>query len=162
MLFSSLSPLCFSLSPSPSLPHLVGHHDRAPKLLGQLRQRPQEPPQVDLPRRQLAAPVELGAGERGDRVDDDQGEARLGHHRRRREQQLALVVGVVRARVGDVVEHVGRVEAEALGDLREARRAEGALGVDPERLALGAALVDGELARDAQRVAELGLAAAGV
>jgi hypothetical protein len=72
------------------------------------------------------------------------------------------VVGVVRARVGDVVEHVGRVEAEALGDLREARRAEGALGVDPERLALGAALVDGELARDAQRVAELGLAAAGV
>lgn len=139
---------------------LVGDDDGAPELLGELGQRAQEAAQVDLARRELPAAVELGAVQGRDRVDDDEREARLGHHRRRGEQELALVVGVVRAGVGDVVEDVGRVEPEALGDLGEARRAERALGVDPEGFTLGASLVDGELAGDAERVAELGLAAA--
>jgi hypothetical protein len=54
---------------------------------------------------------------------------------------------------------VGRIGAP-LGDLDEALRAEGALRVDVHGLALAAAHVDGQLARHAQRVAQLRLPAA--
>ena len=68
------------------------------------------------------------------------------------------MVRVVGARVCDVVHHVLGVESEALGDRLEALGAERALRVDVERLALAAALRDGQLAGDAERVTELRLA----
>ena len=67
------------------------------------------------------------------------------------------MLAVVGARVGDVVHHFVGVESEALADLRESLGAEGALGVDVERLALAASLLDGELADDGERVTELRL-----
>jgi hypothetical protein len=108
----------------------------------------------------LAAARVVGAVQPGRRVDDDEPEALLGHHACRLDQQLQLVVAVVRACVRDVVEHVLAVEPVALGDLHEPLRPEGALSVDVHGLALGAALLERQLRGDAQRVAKLRLARA--
>lgn len=70
------------------------------------------------------------------------------------------MVRVVGAGEGDVVQHVLAVEAEALGDGQEALRPKRALRVHEEGLALPAALIQGELARHAEGVAQLGLARA--
>mmetsp|Transcript_11446 Transcript_11446/g.29035 ORF Transcript_11446/g.29035 Transcript_11446/m.29035 type:complete len:220 (-) Transcript_11446:55-714(-) len=66
----------------------------------------------------------------------------------------------MRTGVGHVVQDVVRVEVEPLRDLLQALGPEGALRVDVEGLALAAALLQGQLARHAQGVAELRLAAA--
>lgn len=73
-----------------------------------------------------------GAVQGRSRVDDEEGEARLGHHRGRIHQQLHLVVGVVRAAIRDVVHHVVRVKAKALRYGYQSLRSEGAFGIDDE------------------------------
>mmetsp|Transcript_72456 Transcript_72456/g.235364 ORF Transcript_72456/g.235364 Transcript_72456/m.235364 type:complete len:275 (-) Transcript_72456:25-849(-) len=67
------------------------------------------------------------------------------------------MLGIVCPRIGDVLEDVLLVQAVALGDLHQPLRAEGPLCVDVQRLALAPTAVDGQLARHAERVAELGL-----
>lgn len=52
-----------------------------------------------------ASPVE-----RGDTVHHQQGKASIGHHGRSRQQQLRLVVCVVRTGVSNIVQHVRGVE----------------------------------------------------
>lgn len=65
------------------------------------------------------------------------------------------MVRVVGSGVGDVVKHVLWVQPVALGDLHEALRAECALSVNVQALALAASHVDWELACHAERVAQL-------
>ncbi len=105
-----------------SAARLVGDDHGAAELVGQALQRAQEAAQAVLARRQLPAPDVLHAVQRGDAVDHDQREARVGHHGRGRDEQLALVVRVVRARVRHVVQHVVGVEPVPV---REPRRSLG-------------------------------------
>jgi len=138
--------------------HLIGNDDRDAKLIRQTLQRAHELGQMRLARRELPATDEVGAIERRRGVDDQQGKARLAHHGRGLVQQLQLVVGVVGAGVGDVVEDLFAGEAVAVGDGEEAHGAKGALGVDVQTLALAAAHVEGQLTGHGQRVADLALA----
>ena len=73
-------------------------------------------------------------------------------------EQRHLVVRVVCAGVGHVVEYVAALEAVPLGHGQQPLGSEGSLGVDVEALALRPAIVDGELACDGQCVAQLRLA----
>ncbi len=68
------------------------------------------------------------------------------------------MVAVVGARVGDIVQHVVRVQAVLLRHRHQTLRPERALSVDVESLAGAATLLQAQLARDAQGVAELRLA----
>jgi len=140
--------------------HLIGNNDSNTELIRQPLQGAHELGEVRLARRQLAAADEVGAVQRRGRVDDEQGEARLAHHGRGLVQQLQLVVRVVGARVGHVVEHLLAREAVAVGDGEEAHGPEGALRVDVQALALAAAHVEGQLARHGEGVADLTLARA--
>ena len=139
---------------------LVRDHDGDAELVRQPLQRAHEFREMRLPVRQLAAAGEIGAVERGGAVDDEQGEARLAHHLAGLVEQLQLVVGIVGARVGDVVEHLFAVEPVAVGDGEAAHGAEGAFGVDVEAFAFAAAHVEGELAGDGEGVADLRFAGA--
>jgi len=152
---------------------LVRDDDGDAELVGEALQRAHELGQVGLARRQLAAANEVGAVERRGRVDDEQREARLRHHLRRLVQEAELVVRVVGARVGDVVEDFFTGEAEAVGDREEADGPGGmrngrimvngvlpecALSVDVQTLSLASAHVEWQLARHGQGVAYLALA----
>jgi hypothetical protein len=62
------------------------------------------------------------------------------------------------SRVRHVVEHLLLIEAEPLGNRNEALRSESSVAIDVHGHAFTATLADGQLARDAQRVADLRLA----
>ena len=96
-----------------------------------------------LPRGEFATAGEVGAVEGGGAVDDEEGEARFAHHVRGLVEELQLVIGIVRAGVGDVVQYFFAGEAVAVGDAEETHRAEGAFGVDIEAFSLAAAHVEG-------------------
>ena len=137
---------------------LVGDDDGGAVFLGQTLEGTEELAELLLAISELAAAGEVGAEERGGGVDDDDSKSVLSHHCGRLGEKLLLMFAVVGAGAGDVVEDVVGVEAEALGDGAEALGTEGAFGVDVEGHAFGAALVEGKLAGDAERVAELRLA----
>ena len=71
-----------------------------------------------------------------------------------------LVVRVVGARIGDVVEHVFAGQTVALGDREQSFGSKRALGVDVHRFAFAAALRDGQLTAHAQLVTQLRFARA--
>jgi hypothetical protein len=96
-------------------------------------------------RAQLASASKVDAVEARAAVDDEKRETALGHHRACLEQKLLLVVRVVCPGVRDVVEDLLAREAKALGDRQNARRPEGALGVDVKALALASTHADGQL-----------------
>ena len=128
----------------------------------QLLEPADEAIEADLPLVELAAPPVLAAEGSHDRVDDDEAVRRVLLHQRRHGRGGGLEdVRRGGVHVRDVGEDVFDSEVEALGDGGDALHAEAGLGVDVEDLARGAALLDGELARDAERRAELGLAAPG-
>ena len=104
---------------------------------------------------QLTSAGEVGAIEGHGGVDDEEGKARLAHHLAGLVEELELVVAVIGARVGDVVEDFFAVEAVAIGDSEEAHGAEGAFGVNVEAFSLAAAHVEGELAGYGEGVADL-------
>ena len=117
--------------PAVDLRHdLVGDDDGDAKLVRQPLERAHELGEVVLARGELAAAGEVGAVEGGGGVDDEQGEAGLGHHLGGLVEELELVVGVVGARVGDVVEDFFTGEAEAF---RYGQQADGSvLLVNPD------------------------------
>ena len=113
-----------------------------------------------MPRGEFAAASEIGAVEGSSGVDDEEGEAGFAHHVGGLVEELELVIGVVGAGVGDVVEDFFAGEAVAVCDAEEAHGAEGAFGVDVEAFAFAAAHVEGELAGYGEGVADLGFAGA--
>ena len=137
--------------------HLVRHHDGNAELVGKAGEMAEKFAEVHLPRAELAAAFVLGAEEVRHGVDDDDAEPRLRHHARGGDEELGLMLCVVRLGVRDVVEHGVGVHAETLGDGDEPLGAEGTLGVDVHGLALRAALREGKLARHRERVAQLRL-----
>lgn len=139
---------------------LVGDVDGDAELLSELDELVHHLAELLLALGQLAAPGEVGVEERGDRVDDDERVRLLGHLGGDARDQVGLVLVREGARDEDVVERNLGVHAEALRDRLDAVGAEGGLRVDVDRLAVAAALLGRELARDAQRVAELRLARA--
>ena len=139
---------------------LVGDDDGDAELVREALQRAHEPGQVRLAVRELAAAGEIGAVEGGGAVDDEEGKAGLAHHLAGLVQQLQLVVGIVGARVGHVVQHLFAVEPVAVGDGEAAHGPEGAFGVDVEAFAFAPAHVEGQLARHRERVADLRFARA--
>ena len=139
---------------------LVGDDDGGAVLVGQDLEGAEKATKFLLAVGEFTTTSEVGAEEGGGRIDDDEGEAVLGHHGGGLGEEVLLVVGVVGAGAGDVVKDIIGVEAEALGGGAEAFGAEGAFGVDVERHTFSAALFEGELAGDTEGVAELGLAGA--
>ena len=65
------------------------------------------------------------------------------------------MISVVSTCVCHVVKDVRPGQTKALGYGKQALRSERALRVDVQTLALGATLIDGQLARDCQHVAQL-------
>ncbi|KAI3485224.1 hypothetical protein L1887_51509 [Cichorium endivia] len=137
---------------------LVRDDHRHAELVRQTHQASQELGEVHLSRREFASTGKVGAVERRKRVNDEQREARFGHHRRRLHEQLQLVVGVVGTRIRHVVEHLFAVEPVTLGDSEQTSGTEGTFRVDVQALALASAHVDRKLAGDCQCMAELTLA----
>mmetsp|Transcript_107489 Transcript_107489/g.285982 ORF Transcript_107489/g.285982 Transcript_107489/m.285982 type:complete len:216 (+) Transcript_107489:349-996(+) len=123
-------------------------------------QLPQEAVQGLLPIGQLPPSRVVRAEESRGTVHDQERVARLAEDRRCLCEELVLVLRIVGPGIGHVLEDVRVVQAIALCNGDKPLRTEGALCVDVERLALGAAAVDGQLAGDAERVAELRLSAA--
>ena len=138
--------------------HLVSNHNGDAKLVSQPGEVAEKLAQVHLPRAELAATLVLCAEQVGDGVDDDDAEASLRHHPGGGDEELGLVLGVVSLGVRHIVQHRVGVHPEALGDGDEPLRPERALRVDVHGLTLGAALVERELARHRERVAQLRLA----
>ena len=62
-------------------PDLIGDHNSAAVLIRKALQAAQEAAKANLARRQLPAPLVLHAVQRCDTVHDDEGEARVCHHR---------------------------------------------------------------------------------
>jgi hypothetical protein len=137
--------------------HLIGDEHRHTELVGQALQHSHEARQMHLTGRQFPSAAEVGPVEGGSAVNHQQRIPGLRHHVRRLHEQLRLVVAVVGARVGDVVEHLTLLEVEAPGDVHEALGTEGALSADVQTLALSAAHVEGQLTRDGQHVTQLRL-----
>ena len=135
---------------------LIGDDDRDAELVRETLEGAHEFGEVGLAGGELAAAGEVGAVKRGGRVDDEEAEARLAHHVGGLVQELELVVRVVGAGVGDVVEDLFAREAVAVRDGEEPHGAEGAFRVDVEAFALAAAHVEGELAGYGEGVADLG------
>ena len=96
--------------------HLVSDHDSDPKLVSEPLQAAQEPSELYLPRRKLSPAVELRPEQGGGAVDDDDPKAGLCHHRGGCDEELRLVIAVVRAGVGDVVEDVLAVQTKPAGE----------------------------------------------
>mmetsp|Transcript_127017 Transcript_127017/g.353738 ORF Transcript_127017/g.353738 Transcript_127017/m.353738 type:complete len:258 (+) Transcript_127017:138-911(+) len=137
---------------------LVRDDDRHAVLVRYALQLPQEAVQGLLPVGQLAPPHVVRAEEACGAVHHEQGIARLAEDRRGLSQEPVLVLCVVRAGVGHILQNVRVVEAVALRDVNQPLRPEGALRVDVQCLALGTSPVHGQLAGDAECVAELRLA----
>ena len=139
---------------------LVGDDDSSAVFFSQVLEGTKETTKFLLTIGEFTTTSEISTEESSGGVDDDEGEAVLGHHGGGLGEEVLLVVGVVGAGAGDVVKDIIGVEAEALGGGAEAFGAEGAFGVDVERHTFSAALFEGELAGDTEGVAELGLAGA--
>ena len=137
---------------------LVRNDDRDAEFVREPLERAHELGEVRLAGGELAAAGEVGAVERGGRVDDQEGEARLAHHVGGLVQELELVVRVVGAGVGDVVEDLFAREAVAVRDGEEAHGPEGAFGVDVKAFSFPTAHVEGQLTGHGEGVADLGFA----
>ena len=109
---------------------LVRNDDRDAEFVREPLERAHEFREVGLAGGEFAAAGEVGAVERGGRVDDQEGEAGLAHHVGGLVEELELVVGVVGAGVGDVVEDFFAGEAVSVRDGQEAHGTEGAFCVD--------------------------------
>mmetsp|Transcript_34704 Transcript_34704/g.107876 ORF Transcript_34704/g.107876 Transcript_34704/m.107876 type:complete len:391 (-) Transcript_34704:51-1223(-) len=140
--------------------HLVCDDDGHAVLVGDALQLPQEAVQRLLPLRQLVAADVVGAEEARGAVHDQQCVAGLAEDPAHLGEELLLVLGVVRAGVRHVLQDVLLVEAVSACNGDEPLRPERALRVDVESLALRAAVLGRHLAGHAQRMAQLGLAAA--
>ena len=139
---------------------LVGDEYRDAKLLREAGELTEELGHLHLPLGQLAPTRIIGPKQRRGGIDDDEGVAIGAEDGGRDLEQFHLMLGVVGAGVRDVLEGGDGVHVEPLGDGLEAFGAERALRVDVHGLALGTAVGDGQLARDAEGVAQLGLAGA--
>mmetsp|Transcript_29088 Transcript_29088/g.84523 ORF Transcript_29088/g.84523 Transcript_29088/m.84523 type:complete len:296 (+) Transcript_29088:347-1234(+) len=139
---------------------LVGNEDGDAEFLGETGQLPEELGHLHLPLGQLAPARIIGPEQGRGRIHHDEGVAILAEDGGRHLEELHLMLAVVGAGVRDVLEGGDGVHVEPLGDGLEPFGAEGPLGVDVHGLALGTAVGDGQLARDAEGVAELGLAGA--
>jgi len=140
--------------------HLVGDHHRHAELVCEAHQVAEKPREVHLASRELSTAAVVGPVERGGRVDDNQGVPGLGHHGGSLGEEGELVVGVVGAGEGDVVEDLLPIQAVLLRGGEESLRAKGTLGVNVHALALTAALLHRQLAGHGQGVTELRLARA--
>ena len=92
--------------------HLIRDDDSHSKLVCDAQQCSQELRQVHLACRQLPTPRVIRAIQGCRAVHNHQRVATLGEHGRRLDQQLGLVIGVVGASVGDVVQHIRRIQTE--------------------------------------------------
>ena len=96
--------------------NLIGNDDRDSKFICKPLQIPQKLRQMHLSSTKLSSPAEISAVERGERIDDQQREARFGHHCCSLNEQVVLVVDIVGARVGDIVQDFVYVQAVPLRD----------------------------------------------
>lgn len=85
---------------------LVRDDDRDAELVREALEGAHELREVCLPGGELAAAGEVGAVEGGGGVDDEEGEAGFAHHVRGLVEELELMVGIVSAGVGDIVQHL--------------------------------------------------------
>lgn len=140
--------------------NLVRNHHRNTKLIRKTLQHSHELGEMTLAGTEFASAGKVCAVEGGGTVDDEESKAGFGHHGGGLVEELELVVRVVGAGVGNVVEDFFAVEAVAVGNGEEAHGAEGAFGVDVETFSFAAAHVKGELAGYGKGVAYLGFAGA--
>ena len=134
---------------------LVGDDDGDAELVGETLEGAHELREVGLARGELAAAGEVGAVEGGGRVDDEEGEARLAHHVGGLVEELELVVRVVGARVGDVVEDLFAREAVPVRHGQESHGSECAFGVDVQTFPLPTAHVEWQLTCHGEGMADL-------
>ena len=73
-------------------------------------------------------------------------------------QQSALMIGVVGARIHNIVQHLRLVHAIPFADFHQSFRSKSTFRVNVDAFSFAAAQVHGELTRDGERMAELGLA----
>ena len=139
---------------------LVGNQNGHTKLLGQAGELTQKLGHLHLTFRQFATSGVVGTEEGRGGIDDDEGVTVLAEDGGGDLQKFHLMLAVVGAGVGDVLEGGDGVHVEPLGNGLEPFGAEGALGIDVHGLAFRSTVGDGQLARDAQSVAQLGLAGA--
>lgn len=139
---------------------LVGNEDGDAKLLGEAGELTQKLGHLHLPLGQFAASGIVGPEEGRGGIDDDEGVAVLAEDGGGDLEEFHLMLAVVRAGVRDVLQRGDGVHVEPFGDGLETLGTEGPLGIDVHGLALGSAVGDGQLAGDAQSVAQLGLAGA--
>ena len=139
---------------------LIGNQDRHTKLLGQSSELTQKLGHLHLPFGQLPTSRIIGTKESRGGIDDNEGVAILAEDGGGNLEEFHLMLGVVSACVRDVLEGGDGVHVEAFGNGLETFGTEGTLGVDVHGLALGSAVGNGQLARDAEGVAQLGLAGA--
>lgn len=123
--------------------NLIGNNDGDAEFVRETLERTHELGEVRLAGGELAAACEIGTVERGGRVDNEEGKAGLAHHGGGLVEELELVIAVVGASVGDVVEDLFAAEAVAVGDGQTADGTEGAFGVNVEAFAFTAAHVEG-------------------
>ena len=149
------------LSPLTRIGHdLVGNEDGDAKFLGQARQLTQELSHLHLALGKFAASHVVGTKEGRGGIDDEQGVAVLTHNGGGDLEEFHLVFRVVRTGASHVFEGDDGVESKALGNGLQAAGTKSSFRVNVNGLSFGAALGDGQLASDAQGVAELGLAGA--
>jgi hypothetical protein len=134
---------------------LVGQDHRQAKFGGHARQLPQKLREVLLPLGKLSAPNEICAEVRCGWVYDEKNEAVLGHERGGLLQEFHLLLGVVCARVDHVFKDLLGAHAVALSNGHEAVGAKTTFRVYVHGLAFSATLRQRQLARNAQRVAQL-------
>ena len=121
---------------------MVRDDDGDAELVGETLEGAHELRKVGLPGGELAAAGEVGAVEGCCRVDDEEGEAGFTHHVRGLVEELQLMIRVVGAGVGDVVEYLFSAQAVSVGYTQQSHGTERPFGVNVQTFPLPAAHVE--------------------
>mmetsp|Transcript_11584 Transcript_11584/g.24720 ORF Transcript_11584/g.24720 Transcript_11584/m.24720 type:complete len:269 (-) Transcript_11584:154-960(-) len=136
---------------------LVGNKHRHAELLGETGQLPQKLGKLHLSLGELATARIIGTVERRGGIDDDERVPILGHDGRGHFEEFSLVLAVVGAGVGDVLERDVGIHSESLGDGLEALWPEGTLCVNVNGFALSPTVRNRHLASNTKRMTQLRL-----
>ena len=109
---------------------MVRNDDGDAELVGETLESAHEFREVGLAGGEFAAALEVGAVEGGCRVDDEEGEAGFAHHVGSLIQELELMIRIVGAGVGDIVQHLLARQAVSVRHRQESHRSECAFSID--------------------------------